>query len=264
MYRTALSESVVTEAEAFSLLETIRSTRTEGSNGRIYLPQVRCSCAWCGKDFILKGYEWRKKVSRGTKNVFCSKECFQAYESKKGAEKHKCIRCGAPVKKGQKYCQACLQDARRWKSGTGKQPIKKLCEFCGKPFLAAHRGHGIYARFCCMDCKNAFHSASMKAEANVRFKNWADRRRNKGSVQKAYRALRHSVLERDGFSCVLCGETENLTVHHVNLNPESNEMRNLVTLCRKCHEEAHRQEVRGTYEENILPKLNAYLSTVDP
>lgn len=53
--------------------------------------------------------------------------------------------------------------------------------------------------------------------------------------------LRQLVLERDHFQCGNCGSSENLHVHHI--VPLSlggtNELGNLRTLCKSCHERLH-------------------------
>jgi hypothetical protein len=53
--------------------------------------------------------------------------------------------------------------------------------------------------------------------------------------------LRTTILKRDGHKCTRCGVTEELHIHHI--RPRSwmgqNEPRNLLTLCKSCHKEAH-------------------------
>ena len=58
-----------------------------------------------------------------------------------------------------------------------------------------------------------------------------------------YAAWRQSVLKRDGFKCVVCGDDEHLEAHHMygyTENPElAVEVTNGVTLCRWCHKKYH-------------------------
>jgi 5-methylcytosine-specific restriction endonuclease McrA len=56
-----------------------------------------------------------------------------------------------------------------------------------------------------------------------------------------YRVLRHQVLKRDGWRCQLCGKSTNLHVHHVKSRSKlgHDALRNLITLCAKCHETSH-------------------------
>lgn len=83
-------------------------------------------------------------------------------------------------------------------------------------------------------------------------------------VGSKWHNLRQSVLTRDSFRCTKCGDKNNLTVHH--RTPLSiggtNELANLTTLCRQCHEEVHGRSIYnrsfdsdGNYGENYrVPK----------
>ena len=53
-----------------------------------------------------------------------------------------------------------------------------------------------------------------------------------------WRDLRRSVLARDGGCCVFCGSVDALTLHHIRPRSlgGSHTRRNLVTLCRDCHD----------------------------
>ena len=55
-----------------------------------------------------------------------------------------------------------------------------------------------------------------------------------------FSGLRTAVLIRDGCACRICGEPdlEKLVVHH--RKPGVDEMRHLITLCRRCHVRIHR------------------------
>ncbi|PYU19078.1 MAG: hypothetical protein DMG30_25485 [Acidobacteria bacterium] len=58
-----------------------------------------------------------------------------------------------------------------------------------------------------------------------------------------YVQLRRKVLERDGWRCQICGRTESLEVHHIHRRSLLGDdvAENLITLCARCHQEAHRQ-----------------------
>lgn len=61
---------------------------------------------------------------------------------------------------------------------------------------------------------------------------------------------RKKILERDNYSCVRCGSTNNLNVHHRQyhkkafnhsfVKPWAYKSNNLVTLCRSCHQMGHK------------------------
>ncbi|WP_445506642.1 HNH endonuclease [Niallia sp. 03190] len=83
--------------------------------------------------------------------------------------------------------------------------------------------------------------------------------------------LRYKILERDNYQCVLCGNTNELEVHHMlalYLGGKSTED-NLITLCSECHKYAPENGTeanmmylkyrnRVAYEQLMqIPDLNA-------
>lgn len=68
--------------------------------------------------------------------------------------------------------------------------------------------------------------------------------------QRQYDGQREAVLQRDQYKCQKCGSTRQLCVHHkdgkgrsVPIGSKNNLLDNLTTLCRRCHLEAHRQQL---------------------
>jgi 5-methylcytosine-specific restriction endonuclease McrA len=59
----------------------------------------------------------------------------------------------------------------------------------------------------------------------------------------SYETLRQQVLRRDGWRCQSCGTMSNLEVHHKEFRSHAGEdsEQNLITLCSKCHDTAHRR-----------------------
>lgn len=47
--------------------------------------------------------------------------------------------------------------------------------------------------------------------------------------------LKQLVKERDKYRCQLCGNVENLVVHHIDWDKMNNDINNLITLCQECH-----------------------------
>lgn len=70
-------------------------------------------------------------------------------------------------------------------------------------------------------------------------------RRGKGTSKdsiKGWRAIRETILERDGYCCRICnisGGEDPLNVHHIDWNRTNNSDSNLVTLCTTCHRQVH-------------------------
>ena len=59
--------------------------------------------------------------------------------------------------------------------------------------------------------------------------------------EKLLRQNRPKVLERDNYSCVLCGGHYGIAIHHVIFRSQlgKSTMDNLACLCMQCHNEAH-------------------------
>lgn len=67
--------------------------------------------------------------------------------------------------------------------------------------------------------------------------------------QRNFDGKREAVLNRDGCKCRRCGSSEDLVVHHKDgkgrgSDLPNNDISNLETLCRGCHLEEHRDELR--------------------
>jgi 5-methylcytosine-specific restriction endonuclease McrA len=62
----------------------------------------------------------------------------------------------------------------------------------------------------------------------------------------SYRELQRQVLERDGWRCQVCGNMQNLQIHHLRFRSQSggDVEQNLITLCAECHEQTHRSSSR--------------------
>lgn len=90
--------------------------------------------------------------------------------------------------------------------------------------------------------------------------NW-DEVTGKGGLAKKrltyrYRKWRGEILERDHYTCVVCGGSENLEAHHKKRFSEYEESRydikNGVTLCKSCHMRLHAEERKhyGTTQDD--------------
>ena len=83
-----------------------------------------------------------------------------------------------------------------------------------------------------------------------------------------FSGMREAALQRDNYKCCDCGTTEKLVVHHTDCNGRgskspNNALRNLKTLCRACHINAHRVELqvaaqRGNDGRSLAGKEEAW------
>ena len=66
---------------------------------------------------------------------------------------------------------------------------------------------------------------------------------------EAWQERRFNTFKRDGFQCVCCGAAKNLEAHHITYKNLGAELQSdLVTLCRKCHEDIHSGDLEPTKE----------------
>jgi len=88
------------------------------------------------------------------------------------------------------------------------------------------------------------------------------KRRRKRLYGAEWRKRRIEVWKRDGGKCVRCGEAANLRTCHIDhiipLNKSgTNAMKNLRTLCRRCHvlrkDTAHRGMIAEALKDNLIP-----------
>ena len=63
---------------------------------------------------------------------------------------------------------------------------------------------------------------------------------------------RRAIYKRDGYRCALCDSPQGLQIHHIVFRSHggSNDPANLITLCWRCHAEAHGTAIpeRHTYQ----------------
>jgi len=83
--------------------------------------------------------------------------------------------------------------------------------------------------------KNPKASERMKGSKNPMWKGGITRKYLLFYASSRWRRVRKLILERDNYTCQLCGKTNcELHVHHI--NPTS-----LITLCKSCHGKVHRK-----------------------
>ena len=59
-----------------------------------------------------------------------------------------------------------------------------------------------------------------------------------------WKAVRRKRMSIDGYQCQMCGTAKNLEVHHLTYERLGHEdMDDLITLCHKCHEKVHKNDL---------------------
>lgn len=66
----------------------------------------------------------------------------------------------------------------------------------------------------------------------------------------APRNIRQKILNRDSHQCVKCGATQDLEVDHIHNVAQggTHHLNNLQTLCKPCHREKTRKEMRAGHQ----------------
>jgi len=92
-----------------------------------------------------------------------------------------------------------------------------------------------------------------------------DFRSNRGVEPKDYKEYllskkwswyRIKILKRDNFQCSECESKENLNVHHLTYRNLGNEqMKDLITLCNKCHKKAHFYDLNKSAKADLFESL---------
>lgn len=189
------------------------------------LSESETLCLYCQKPL--------PKRSPARRGKFCNLTCFGKNKTK---PERFCQDCGGPCDRMRvetKLCRTCYHKARI-------KPPNTTCRNCNNPLYvpsgAWKRSSRRYGAFCNHVCFSVFYRGSR----NPAFIDGG----NRGFYPKAYRALRRQVLERDDNHCFLCWADGKMDVHHIDRDKHHNEMSNLVTLCRTCH---NRQ--KGTLSE---------------
>lgn len=187
-------------------------------------------CKKCQKEFVVP--------FKDRYRIFCSKKCqLESVTRNDSRTTTNCFICNKEFKHyGERIVcsRECLSKYMSQQRLNENNPSwienkeKTICKRCGKEFeytrINLHKGQEKV--FCSLDC-------SRNNGNNKEFEN------NTGCGHKYgvgfNNILKNKIKDRDNNSCQLCGDTNELHVHHIDYNKNNNEETNLVTLCRKCH-----------------------------
>lgn len=98
--------------------------------------------------------------------------------------------------------------------------IEKYCAYCGKQITNTNK------KYCDRICmRKAF---THIGESNSSWSN----------THSTARIINNLFLHKD--KCEKCGKTGKLDIHHIDENPNNNNLENLMCLCRSCHMKIHR------------------------
>ncbi len=116
---------------------------------------------------------------------------------------------------------------------------KEFCINCGAPIPKYKRS------FCSNDCYTEFNYIALREDIRLGHRDW----------RLVWWEVREEALERDNYTCQVCGfhaktwrEAEKLHVHHivpVHKGGKCLDLKNLITLCHKCHKQTFKNGYAG-------------------
>ncbi len=139
---------------------------------------------------------------------------------------------------------------------------RKPCSYCAQPYtLANHKRHEkdcklnpvqpVKEQKECPVCKNMHTKSGVTCGyscSNTYFRSGKNNPNWKGSY-------RNVCFETHGKSCIVCGESKIVAVHHINEDHEDNRISNLVPLC-----PTHHQYVHSRYREEVQPFIDKFIN----
>jgi len=225
------------------------------------LLEVKCFC--CGNWFIpkmesvRKYIKYKKGISNCKNNLYCSNKCRKI--SKKGNLGDKngrwmggVIERNIPVYSTYANKLTPIEECRKTEEGY----LELRCTYCGKWYMPKRRevecriygiNSGDYNRlYCSSSCKKQCPIYGKSPETLMREDAVRAGRILPEELNREVQSeLRWMVLERDNYTCQICGSTHNLHCHHYEgiwqNQLESADIDNCVTLCKSCHIKVHKQ-----------------------
>jgi endogenous inhibitor of DNA gyrase (YacG/DUF329 family) len=201
--------------------------------------KVELVCDYCGKKFL------RYPSNAGkSKNVFCSRECHEAY-IKVEKEVRVCKQCGkefevykSALEKSNasgNFCgRECYNKYQETLVGEKSVSYKRMrvnCPNCGKElYVVPSRIRKYKNTFCSIKCRSEYMKEYVGGEKNANWKGGASR----------YRGDFEDVKKRHFYGiqhCAICGTSKKINIHHIipYRLTHDNSVENLIPLCRRHH-----------------------------
>lgn len=209
--------------------ETILRNKCRLKNGKNYFCSRVCSGQWQSENLIgAKSPGWHGGSIEVT-CTFCGETILRAKSRVKNASNHFC----------DKECQVLWQlenmagsNSPAWKGGS----VEVACAFCGETILRAHnKVEKSNNHFCNAECKGQWKSEN---EVGPKNPSWQGGKSFEPYTTEFNGALKRAIRERDGFTCRLCGVSENGQAHdchHIDYVKQNNNPENFSLLCHACH-----------------------------
>lgn len=206
--------------------------------------RITTVCQHCAEEIKVKPSHLAKGEGK-----YCSCECRDKAKTKR--VKLICAYCGKEfyVKESKanvrKHCsQKCYDLARKEKSWElASEIVQVKCDCCGA-ILEKSKVRLTQNNFCSYECMGNWMRGNLVAEKARGWKGGKSQERPKVQNTIQYKNWRMQVFERDGFSCIICGQVGGeLNAHHIKPWKDNIDLRfdinNGITLCEDCHKKIH-------------------------
>lgn len=138
----------------------------------------------------------------------------------------------------------------------------KKCIVCGKEYTTTSRSQKFCSTECCKKAQTKKRKQQKEYDATKEIVRLSAR--SHSIANEVMRQL--EILQIVDHSCAVCGDIDNLQVHHRSLNWLDNSPSNLVYLCPKCHAAEHSRieaelkeqgkALEDIYDESFKPLLS--------
>jgi ribosomal protein L37E len=193
-------------------------------------------CVRCGKD--MEAYRSRKKYCSDCRKVVNAEMAKQSYLNKKRNRKKEdryinCAICGKRIKAtGIANLKYCSDECRAIVQKRYKEKYKSKY-----PERIKEKNKTYY-------WKNRDKDLKQSKEYQRKNRKLISKHKKKYHSKKYFDGKWETVLKRDNRTCQSCGSREKLIVHHkdgINIfnGVPNNDLDNLITLCRDCHNKIH-------------------------
>ena len=138
----------------------------------------------------------------------------------------------------------------------------ETCDRCGERFerYPSHIGDNV---FCGEPCRRAWLSEAFTGDGHPNWKGGGNEEYGKG-----WRAVRQRALERDNYSCRVCGQSReelgrNPDVHHIrpvrsfiesenHTREDAHYIENVISLCISCHRKAEFEKIDAEHLRSLI------------
>lgn len=240
-----------------------RKCKTTQNNARHTLTCVIC------KNLFTSGYKHTR---------FCSKQCQAVpLEKKLEVECPNCFKKHSVIqsrfaKSVRNYCSYPCRYSHMKITMLGENHpnynrVLQKCSGCSCDMLVIpYYAEKDALKFCSYECYKTHIGEYFKGENSPHWNaKLTDEERFRNRNLPEYRSWRKSVYERDGFTCVVCGDGKggNLNAHHLNswstAVKDRMSVSNGVTLCETCHVDFHKiygfgNNTRSQFEYYLISK----------